>query len=296
MFRRFRITLIALASVVTATTALGQPLPSITIGKITSQKTCKVYEESAGRSATVITPFTVATADSWRTWLVKDCVSNFPTIRTSLEAALAATGKFVVKPAGKYTLTGVISQVSGDPDAAPDGPRADTTYSVSGTSLYVSMEVLLRDAAGRTVYGGPLTKKIQLGSDIQTLGLHSSSQSGGEGAYTVLQNQVALAVARLVAFHIVPLRVTSVVANQIRLNYGSPLLTLGTIVHVTPPTGLDIVRYAVTSSDPGSAIADQDNQANPVGIAPGITATVVELDDVAANERRIKRVELPGRD
>jgi hypothetical protein len=288
---RFAAAIAAFAAL--AKTAQAQPMPSITIGKITTQKTCKVYQESAGRSATVATAYAYASVDSWRTWLVKDCTTNFASIRASLEAALAASGKFVVKPGGKYTLTGVISQIGGDPNAAPGDNVSGSSFSISNNSIFVSMEVTLRDSTGRAVYGGVLTKTIETASEIQTAGFSSASMKSGEGIYSVLQNQVALAVARLAAFHIVPLRVTGVEGNQIRLNYGAPLLTLGTAVEILPPSGFNAVRYAVTSSNPGGAVADQDNEANAAGVVPGTVATVIESDDPAVNARRTKRVDIP---
>ncbi len=104
---------------------------------------------------------------------------------------------------------------------------------------------------------------------------------------------MALAVARLVAFHVVPLRVVSSDGGQIQLNYGSPLLKLGTIVQATSPDGLTTVRYSVTSASPGSAAAQAEGDADASRITPGSVASVIEADDPAANGRRYKKVDLP---
>lgn len=268
---------------------------TVIIGRIASEKSCTVYQESAGRSAVVATPYVVAASASWRTWLVKDCVDNFATIRTSLQAALASTGKFAVGTTGRgYTLSGAISQVGGDFGPAAPAPSSADGYSVSSRQIFVSMDVTLRDPAGRTVYGGLLTKHLETGSEIHTRGLETRSSQSGEAVYTELQHQVALAVARLVAFRIEPLRVVGADDRTIRLNYGSPLLTLGTIVHATSPNGAASVRYVVTSASPEGATAEVDGEVGDwTRIGPGSLASVVEADDPAANERRIKKVDLP---
>jgi hypothetical protein len=234
----------------------------------------------------------MAAVESWRTWLVRDCVSNFATMRASLEAALASSGKITVRPRGAaYTVSATLSQVGQDGGPLQADPRG--AYSVSTQGIFATAEITVRDAAGRTVFGGVLTKHLETGSDIRTSGLHSGASQSGQAVYDELQNQIALAAARMVAFHIDPLRVVDGGRSQIRLNYGSPLLTVGTIVEVVPPGGGDSLRYLVTSADPGGASAKPDGEGDSSAVQPGVTANVVEADDPAANRRRIQRVELP---
>ena len=298
--------------------------PTISVGHITTHQNCKVYQELAGSKAVFAQQDTVvaakesaavaadrnhvvaakegtvvaaqrtqvATFSSWRTWLVKDCVSDFPAIRTSLQAALAASGKLAIKGSGgNYVLSGAISQVGGTDDPATQ-TISTGSYSVASQGIFVVMEVTLKDSSGRIVYGGLLTKHLETGSNIQTPGMETASyQPNGEATYTQLQNQVALAVARLAAFHIVPLQVTSNEGRRISLNYGSPLLTLGTIVEAAGPGSA--VRYNVVSAGSDSATAEKDSEGDASGIGPGTPATVIEADDPAANARRIPRVDLP---
>jgi len=252
------------ASIAGAAAHAQTHMPTVVIGRIASEKSCTVYQESSGRSAMAATPYGVAASESWRTWLVKDCVDNFATIRTSLEAALASSGKFAVKTGGRgYTLTGTISQVGGDGGPAPPVPSSSGGYSIASRQMFVSMDVTLRDPSGRIVYGGLLTKHLETGSAIHTLGLDTRSSQSGEAVYTELQHQVALAAARLAAFHIDPLRVVGGDGRAIRLNYGSPLLTLGTIVHATSPDGATTVRYTVTAASPEGATAEVDGEGRP---------------------------------
>jgi hypothetical protein len=265
-------------------------MPSIVVARISSEKACTLYQESAGTSSMVATPYMVAASQSWRTWLVKDCVDNFATIRGSLQAALASTGKFNVKTAGAgYTLSGAISQAGEE-----GGGVSSTGYSVSSQKMFASMNVTLRDPSGRTVYGGLFTKHMEIGSGSRAQGVETQSGQSGEAIYTELQNQAALAVARLVAFHIVPLKVVSANGKTIQLNYGLPLLALGAIVHVTSPDGATTIRYTVTSAGPEGAAARVDGEVGDWSrIGPDSLASVVEADDPAANERRIEKTDLP---
>jgi hypothetical protein len=264
--------------------------PSIVVARISSEKACTLYQESAGTASVAATPYMVAASESWRTWLVKDCVDNFATMRGSLQAALASTGKFNVKTAGSgYTLSGAISQAGDE-----GGGVSSAGYSVSSQKMFVSMNVTLRDPSGRTVYGGLFTKHMEIGSGSRAQGVETQSGQSGEAIYTELQNQAALAAARLVAFHIVPLKVVSASGKTIQLNYGSPLLTLGAVVHATSPDGATTVRYAVTSGGPEGASARVDGEVGDWSrIGPDSLASVVEADDPAANERRIEKTDLP---
>jgi hypothetical protein len=58
-------------------------------------------------------------SDQWRTWLVKDCVKNFATMRSSMEAALASSGNFTIGGGG-YKVDLVVSDVGDRMAAAAD--------------------------------------------------------------------------------------------------------------------------------------------------------------------------------
>ena len=127
-----------------ATAAQAEPrMTSVVIGRVTAEKTCTLYQESSGTAALLATRHMLAASESWRTWLVKDCVDNFATMRASLEAALASTGKFSVKTGGAgYTVSAVVSQVGGDDGPIPDGPPVGGGYSVASRQMFVSMDVI----------------------------------------------------------------------------------------------------------------------------------------------------------
>jgi hypothetical protein len=283
----------AAAGLALASAAHAQPrATTLTVGKLSAEKTCTLYQESAGSSAVAVDAYGAVAVDSWRTWLVKDCVSNFATLRSSLEAALASSGHVALRPkGGAYTVSASLSQVGqdgGPPQGNPNG-----AYSVSTQGVFATAQVTVRDAAGRTVFGDVVTKHMETASDIRTSGLRSGSSQSGEAVYTELQNEIALTIARAVAFHIDPLRVVDGAGKQIRLNYGPPLLKLGAIVEVSRPGGASSLRYLVDSADGAGATAHQDSEGDSSGVGPGLTANFVESDDPAANRRRTQRVELP---
>lgn len=265
---------------------------SFSVGTITSAKTCTLYQQSAGEAGILATRRAVAAYASWRTWLVKDCVDNFASMRTSLEAALASAGSVAVRGSGgRFIVSGRISEVSGSGGApyAPDGK----TFAVATNYMMVNMDVTVRDRSGRILFGALLTKKMEVGSDVKVDGFQETSGESGQALYTKLQHEVALAVARQVVFHFAPLAVTSVQGREIQLNYGTPLLPMGMLIQARSPDGATVARYRVTSAGSGTALAELDGDDPRGRIGPGSQAMVIEADDPAANGRRYKKVELP---
>lgn len=286
---------LAVALALTATPAAAQQGGSFSVSRIDSARTCTLYQQSAGRSGAIVTPYAAAAFSSWRTWLVKDCVDNFAGIRNALETALAAAGGIALRSSGgRYTITGRISDVSGGPAPGPAAPdMGPDGFSIATNSMRVVIDVTVRDGAGRIVFGVPLVKTIETGSDIRVGDFRTSSNESGQALYARLQQQVALAVARAVAFHFNPLRVTVSEGRNIRLNYGAPLLAIGTLIQVTPPKGASILRFSVTSATGDGALARFEGSGDPARAVPGSLAVAIEADDPAANGPRYERVELP---
>lgn len=290
-----RLGLTVSAALLTATPALASR-PIVSVGALASEKTCTLYKLTAGqhREAGVVNPYGAAFASqtTWRDYLVRDCIDHFASLRTSIQAALASSGRLSVAPGerGGYVVSGRISEVSGGGPAAPV-EAAPGGYAISTSDMLVNMDVTIRDPQGQIVFGGLLTKKLQTGFNMETAAFSSTSSQSGKAIYTELQHQVALAVARLVAFHVEPLRVTSVGGDAIELNYGAPLLQVGTLVQVTGPRGM--MRFNVTSAAEGTAQAELDGDGDLASVSPGMRGTVVEADDPAANGRRFRKVDLP---
>lgn len=272
--------------------------PLVAVGQFESEKTCTLYKLTAGRHREVgaVDAYggIYASETSWRDYLVRDCIDHFASLRTSIEAALASSGKLDVSPtrSGTYVVSGRISEVSGGGPAAPAPNMPNGGWAMSASNMVVNMDVTVRDPSGRIIYGGLMTKKIETGFNMDTGGLSSTSTHTGKAVYTELQHQVALAVARLVAFKIAPLRVTNVAGERIQLNYGAPLLGLGTIVQVTGSDG-SLARYNVTGAGAISAQADYEGDGKPLSVAAGNMAMVIEADSAEAKARRFERVDLP---
>lgn len=265
----------------------------LAVGQITTKQSCQYFQESEGRGAVAANRWAVAAAVSWRTWWVKDCVSNFPTMRSTLGAALASSGRFRIGSRGaRHTVSINITGISGG-DGPPPVTPGGGSFSITRTFMIVSMDVSVRDQNGRVVFGGLVTKKLEVGSDAKADGFHATSNAAGEAAYGKMQNELALAAARLVLFHFAPIEVTMIDGKQVRLNYGAPLLPLGSLVIVTSPDRRAAVRYRVTMAGSDFAFADLDGDGDYRSISPGSTGTYVEPDDPANNGRRFRKVELP---
>lgn len=280
-------------AVVPTGSANAQSPHSIRIGYVQAKEECQYFREYSGETALAATPWMLAYASSWRSWMVKDCESQFDTMRTSLESAFASTGKFSVGNGG-YLVNVTLSGVT-DGGPAADVPPADQRgeYHISQSFMSVALDVTVTDRDGTVVYGGPIMKKVETGYSMTADNSYSNGSNTGEAVYGQLQQEVALAVARLVAFKIEPLRVSEIDGYDIKLNYGSPLLKLGTIVQVDGKGGMRRLRYLVTSSDSRYALAEVDGDNDPSLIEIGAFASVIEGDDPAANGRRYKRTRLP---
>ena len=189
---------------------------------------------------------------------------------------------------GRYTVSARLSSVSGGGNRptpnAPDG----RDFAVSTNTMTVDVDVTVRDAAGRIMFGGVLSKTIEVGSNIKVDGFESSSNTSGEAAYARLQHEVALAVARMVMFHFAPLRVSAITGRTVALNFGSPLLQLGMMAQAIGRDGQPIMLRVITAT-PGGATAEVYGDGEVAMLAPDGIASVIEADDPAAMHGAIAR-------
>jgi hypothetical protein len=256
----------------------------VSISHLQSQQTCSTYQMSAGRSSVTVSPYMANATASWRTWLVRDCVDDFATVRATLQAALTA-GLDAPGPGGLYTLSGTIATMG----ATSTGATGDD-YDVRSDRAAVTFSYVIRDAAGRVVFGGTVEKTVETGATIQGSDAAASATIDGQAVYKRLENAISVAVARAVLFHIAPLRVIDSQEGDIRLNYGAPLLGVGTMIQAPSANGRSL-RYVVSSASRGQAVAEADGERGPVAV--GDEASVIEPEDAAANARRYHKVELP---
>ena len=283
----------------------------VTVGTFTAEQTCTTYELKWGREfaassssaaaagATSIDGSGAASgyiagsnsssvyAREWGADLRRECVQNFPQLRSTIIAALASAGP-IASSGQSLTLSGRLT------DVGYDAQTVGTQRSmVTDQFMVVTIEFQLRDRSGRVVYGGALTKRLNISTGTETADIsYSRSQTGGT-TFSQIQQQVGFAVARAVIFHLQPLRVVENDGKAIALNYGTPLVPLGSAVIVTGSGSLRGKRLTVTSSMPGRAIAESDARISLADIAPGTLVMFAEADDAAAKSRVFERVDLP---
>ena len=304
-FAIFIIVAVAAAAPLDAAAGKGS---TVTIGTFTSTKQCTIYQESEGSAgyradsaAAAAATFdgsaaaarsSVSAYATWRTWLVKDCVDHFKSLRTSLQAALAAsdTGLIVTTGAADLTASGAISDIR--TITGTGFTAAGEGYGTGADKMAVSFDITVRDRQGRILFGAPITKSIDLSSSTYAGNISTGSTESGEGIYAHIQQDVAMAAARAIAFHFRPLTITAINGKTVSLNYGAPYLQLGSIVQIIGNQG-GVMRTTVIAAGPGTAVARVEGSPNLSEIAPGAAATFIDSEDPAANGRRFEKKELP---
>ncbi len=280
----------------------------IRVGAISAAQECTVYEGINASSETSVSGatggyvnaygggeysgFSASNSTTFEIYFVKDCVSHFEGIRTALQSALASSGSVAIASGG-YVLSGRVENVvpisSGYEEQAINGD----SYSSVSNGLLVTMSVNVADKSGRIVFGDLVVTRMETDAAGTARGTASVSQSTGEGLYGLLQRDVALAVARKVAFHFNPLFVSQGGGGKIQLNYGAPLLEVGLMLSATAPNGNSAARYRVTSVSNGTALAHQIDDSDSNDIVGGSHATVIEKGDKAENQSQNEKVVLP---
>lgn len=268
--------------------AAAGPIP-LTIGRVSTTQACTTYRNFIAHNRSVAAQDAESAVAASETtvvsYLTRDCVDDFPAIRTTLTAALAASGKFAIgRGANLYTVTARLGLAS----VGAQSSEETAGFSRSSKTLKINMDVLVHDTAGRVVYGGTLSRALDFESSLQTAeGARQSSQSP-ESLYADLQESIARAAARLVAFHFEPLRVIGRDGRTVQLNYGASMLPIDTRLNVSNAQGSAQLRFLVISANDTSAIAELDGDGDVNLIAPGSIASVEEGDP-----RRFRRVDLP---
>lgn len=274
---------------------------TIAIGAFTSVKECTYYQESAGSdysaSAGVVAAnrygFVAGSASesysTWRTWWVKDCVDHFASLKSTLRATLASAGHgLVVANAGaQFTISGAISDIRSTSQSMRQRGVSDDR-----NAWEVTFSLVVKDRNGRAIAGQTINKSIDLDRSIAAGGFASDSSVDGEGLYTALEKEVALAAARYVAFRFNPIRLQSVSGQKIVLNYGAPLLDNGDLVQLISPDGR-LIKFTVQGSAGGQSVASVEGRQDISSLNPGAVVEYVDPSSPSANGRRFERVDLP---
>lgn len=267
--------------------AHGQGIP-ITVATFTSEKSCTVYELQWGREFAQADAYSVTVARAWGSQLVRDCQQNFPGLRGTLSAAFASAGVPRELRGRRLVLSGRLTDAGFESQSISTGGST-----VAGESMVVSVDFQVRDATGHVVYGGALTKRFPIGAHTRTSSVASDQSDTGRSNFSQLQREVAYAVARSVTFHIAPLRVTANDGHRLQLNYGAPLVPLGSAVQVPHTGSLRTSRLNVVSATGTDSLAESEVPVDLGDVPVGTVVTFAEADDPAANTRRYERQELP---
>lgn len=284
--------------------ASAQERERVNVGSITSAQTCVYYRNYSGSRLEYGEEYYArvwgaaaaaryyAAHTTWRSWVVKDCQNNFQNLRSAIEGALASSGR-LTSGRGGYTLDVTISDIA-ETGPARNAPVNDPNgYRTSWGTASATVSFVLKDAAGRNVDGGVVTKVVEMSRTIDTADFTMRVSEPGASVYDLMQRDVAQMLARKVAFGIEPLRVSAVEDDLIELNYGGALLPVGSIIDVRRSQGIGVLRYRVISATDRDATAavDGDNDTSVIDI--GNLATFIEDDSDAASARRFRRKRLP---
>lgn len=272
--RKLRARPLALFALVWAASAQGAE-PAIKVGEIQTDSSCALYESY------------------WGAWLVAECRDNFPDLKARLQSAIVESGKLALStssggrdyPAPNFVVSGRVGGLG-----MTRSKNSARDYCVGLTTVRAEFDLRVRDSGGRVVHAATISKEVEVGSHVVAGASDCSTNAPARASYDALQREIALAAARSLSFHMVPLQATGVQGRRVSLNYGAPLLALGTIVQVDDAGGFP-ARYRVVATTGGSAIAEP--MGAPAEIRIGARASVIEAEDPAANGRRYEKVELP---
>nr|WP_314447367.1 hypothetical protein [uncultured Sphingomonas sp.] len=249
--------------------------PVVKVAAIESDSDCTLYESY------------------WGTWLVIECQKQFRQLREGLQSALVETGQMSLStskngvdvPRPNLVVSGRVQGLGFE-----NSRTTAAGYCVAGTRVKGSLDLRVREAgSNRVIHAVTVSRSVEVSGHVVAGGGSCSSSNGRREHYDLLQRELALTAARTLAFKIQPLRVSGSQGRMISLNYGSPLLKLGTILQVMTASGIP-AKYRVTGTLGGQSYASPMGVAGTV--APGAPADVLDEDDPQALGRRFERVEL----
>jgi hypothetical protein len=287
--------------------AENAPVP-VSIGSFASQQRCTVYMVTSGSEAMIAdhrsaaaasaydfaaaTRTRVAWARQWRTDLVHDCVDNFQGLRDSLTAALTASGVIVVVPPGTrgaLVLSGRVSDVGTATSATTERGNAN-----SNNDATLTVDLSLAAPGGRQLFGSSIVKTRTFDEQNQSSDFSSSRTQNDAATYAMLQRELTLAVARAVIFHVNPIRVVSNTGRRVRVNYGAPLLTIGSSVSLDGGLSRGVIRGTVVGVGMGFAEVEAAGGDDLAAIRVGSTATFAEPEDPLSRSVVFPNVEFPN--
>lgn len=299
------------ASLVYAAVATPAHAGSLSVGKWSTEESCRFYVTEWEREVAVATGSSqsagaaVLTRDGaaaarrsssqssaaylreWGQELNEICTQNFPRIRSTLASAMASNGAF--NPGdGVFTVEGSLTDIGYESSAYGSASSAE-----ANDNILVTVTYQVRNAKGNVLYGGELTKSFNVATLIETAGSTFQSSQSGRTVFSQLQSEVGFAVARQVLFHFEPLRVVANDGRAVAFNYGPPLIPMGAAILVSGERSLQPKRLIVTGALPGRAVAQSPALASLADVTIGSAAFFAEEEDPYASQEVIQGGPLP---
>ena len=227
----------------------------------------------------------------WGLWIIDECRNNFQALAARVGSAIQESGRLVLSnPRGRaapsYRLSGAMTELGVNRSGFSDsgGSAQDVSEAVGAFDFR-----LIDVRTGQVVLARTVTRRVEIGGVTSARGVTGYNSNDAQAVYTEIQRQIGLDVARSVAFHVDPLRLTYVEGRDIGLNYGSPLIEMGSMVQVSSGRGR-AARYRVIDVTPNGAVAEAIGAERATDV--GNIVNFVDDPDVQ-NGRRYRRVELP---
>ncbi|WP_343347800.1 hypothetical protein WJT74_05505 [Sphingomicrobium sp. XHP0239] len=263
----------------------------VSIGEIEAAQFCQYFREYSDDSALLASPSMIAAVRSFRSWIVKDCVSEFPTLRQQVEAMLASSPVVGVGGHGWTIDIALTALVDGGVAMAPD--PGQNGYAISSSSSEVTLSFIVRDRSGASIGGRSMNVPIETGHDIRAGSVRSTGAVAPETAYNRMHREIARRIARDVSFLVEPLEVVSVDDDLVALNYGSPLLETGDQLRIASAGDLATMAFRVANASSNRAIAEMDGDYDSRLVEVGAAVSVAEGGSQESQARRYRRKRLP---
>lgn len=226
----------------------------------------------------------------WGLWMIDECRNNFQALAARVGSAIQESGRLTLSnPRGRgaptYRLSGSVTELGVNRSGFAEQDSSQDVSSAVGAFDFRLIDV----RTGQVVLARTVTRTVEMGGVTSARGVTGYNANNAQAVYTEIQRQIGLDVARSVAFHVDPLRLTYVEGRDIGLNYGSPLIEMGSMIQVSSGRGR-AARYRVIDVTPTGAVAEAIGAER----ATDLTNLVNVVDDpVMQNARRNRRVELP---
>jgi hypothetical protein len=251
--------------------------PSVIIESVSSTTNCSIY------------------VSYWGSWILAICNSQFPDLKTRLRSAIveafeASSTSVTLRLPSNLSVTARISGMSSGSQSI-----SDRNFCLSDQTVSATLDWQAKAEGSGGNLAGTAEKTVNVGYQSlvgQGVGTGDCElQPAARAAFDRLQTEIARTTARSVVFRYNPMRVTQVdQRGRVQLNYGSPVLVMGSMVSIGGQNSFP-TRYQVVTAGPNYAWAQP--YGSPGNVFVGDSASMIEADSSEANARRTESVPLP---